>query len=208
MPRGRFLAAGQPLPRDFAYPAVLKPVDGAGSLAVQSIGGPDALAVLPPHPRGWRLEQFCPGLAASIAFLCGPSASESLPACRQLLAGVAAGETSPFAYCGGQSPLPPRLDQRARRLGQGVLATLGGTTPAGPLGWLGIDLVLGDDPDGADDVVIEINPRLTTSYLGLRRLARDNLAAALLAVACGQPARLSFRDEPLQFAPDGRVIGL
>ena len=32
------------------------------------------------------------------------------------------------------------------------------------------------------DRVIEINPRLTTSYVGLRALARFNLAEALLAV--------------------------
>ena len=48
--------------------------------------------------------------------------------------------------------------------------------------------MLGDDPAGADDVVIEINPRLTTSYLGLRRLARDNLADA-----CGRGPRRARR---------------
>jgi tyramine---L-glutamate ligase len=121
---------------------------------------------------------------------------------------ASASVTSPFAYCGGQLPLPDRLDRRARRLGQAAVEVLGGGTPAGPVGWLGIDLVLGDDPEGADDVVIEVNPRLTTSYLGLRRLARDNLAAALLAVAVGEPARLSFGCEPLQFARDGRVIAI
>jgi predicted ATP-grasp superfamily ATP-dependent carboligase len=218
VPEGRFLAAGQPLPRDFAYPAVLKPVDGAGSLGIRWIGGPDDLVATPPAGRGWRLERFCPGLAASVALLCGPHHVEALPACQQFLAGAAAAQASPpqflageaaapapFAYRGGQLPLPPPLDARARRLGREVARALFRGTPDGPLGWLGIDLVLGSDPGGADDVVIEINPRLTTSYLGLRRLARDNLAAALLAVARGEPAQLSFRAEPLQFAPDGCV---
>ena len=239
VPHGQFLAAGRPLPRDFGYPAVLKPIDGAGSLGIRWISGPDDLLSvrkppgtvpilrsprskmgLSPSPgRGWRLERFCPGMAASVALLCGPNQVEALPACRQFLAGAAeaqrpsrqflAGVTedpaSPFAYRGGQLPLPPPLDARARRLGLAVAATLGRGTSRGPLGWMGIDLVLGSDPAGADDVVIEINPRLTTSYLGLRRLARGNLAAALLAVAHGEPARLSFHTEPLQFAPDGRV---
>jgi hypothetical protein len=215
VPQGQFLAAGQPLPRDFGYPAVLKPIDGAGSLGIRWIEGPDDLAAAPPAGRGWRLERFCPGMAASVALLCGPNQVEALPACRQLLAGLADLQ-APFAYRGGQLPLPPPLDARARRLGQQVAATLGAGTPHGPLGWLGVDLVLGVDPTGADDTaiddtviddtVIEINPRLTTSYLGLRRLARDNLAAALLAIARGQPARLSFRAEPLQFAADGCAI--
>ncbi len=206
VPQGLFLTPGRPLPRDFAYPAILKPVDGAGSLDIRWISGPDDLTVLPPHKTGWRLERFCPGIPASIAFLCGPNGAIALPACRQILAGVAADEASPFAYRGGQLPLPPPLDRRARQLGQRVVASLDGPAYAGNTGWLGIDLVLGTDLDGADDVVIEINPRLTTSYLGLRRLARENLAAALLAVADGGPARLSFRTEPLQFAPDGRCL--
>jgi predicted ATP-grasp superfamily ATP-dependent carboligase len=54
-------------------------------------------------------------------------------------------------------------------------------------GWFGVDLILGDATDGNGDAAIEINPRLTTSYLGLRRLARFNLAEALLAAATGSP---------------------
>ena len=42
--------------------------------------------------------------------------------------------------------------------------------------------------------VIEINPRLTTSYVGLRALASCNLAAALLNVVAGQKPRLTWRD--------------
>ena len=135
-----------------------------------------------------------------------------LPACRQLLAG--AGRSPRITICLSRRTIA--LAARARSTAHvdwasQVVATLGAGTPDGPLGWLGIDLVLGGDPAGADDLVIEINPRLTTSYLGLRRLAHDNLAAALLAVARGEPARLSFRSEPLQFAPDGcdhRTIGV
>jgi predicted ATP-grasp superfamily ATP-dependent carboligase len=53
-------------------------------------------------------------------------------------------------------------------------------------GYFGVDLVLGESADGSQDRVIEINPRLTTSYLGLRRLARFNLAQALLRLAQGE----------------------
>jgi predicted ATP-grasp superfamily ATP-dependent carboligase len=63
-----------------------------------------------------------------------------------------------------------------------------------PLGYLGVDLVLGDDPSGADDRVIEINPRLTTSYVGLRAAALCNLAEAMLLTACAMSgALISFR---------------
>jgi hypothetical protein len=54
-----------------------------------------------------------------------------------------------------------------------------------------VDLVLGDAADGSRDFAIEINPRLTTSYLGLRALARGSLAAALLRAVRGDEQVLS-----------------
>jgi predicted ATP-grasp superfamily ATP-dependent carboligase len=69
-----------------------------------------------------------------------------------------------------------------------------------------MDLILAGPADGSEDVVIEINPRLTTSYVGLRRLAQHNLMQTLLAVACGQsPGPLAWRDEVISFHADGRV---
>jgi predicted ATP-grasp superfamily ATP-dependent carboligase len=73
------------------------------------------------------------------------------------------------------------------------------------MGFIGIDMVLGHDPDGRVDSVIEINPRLTTSYVGLRVASRTNLAQALLDVADGKPPDLSFDETPLEFDPDGTV---
>ena len=76
----------------------------------------------------------------------------------------------------------------------------------GLAGYFGVDLVLGASADGRDDIVIEINPRLTTSYVGLRKLARGNLMQALLAVASGQPLPpLEWRTEEVRFHADGRI---
>ena len=79
-----------------------------------------------------------------------------------------------------------------------------GSLPA-PLGYLGLDLILGAADDGSLDYVIEINPRLTTSYVGLSVAANQNLAAALLQVVAGKPVELSFGEEPLEFEASGRV---
>ena len=84
----------------------------------------------------------------------------------------------------------------AKRLARQASASLPAAT-----GFFGMDLVLG--PEGPEsDVVIEVNPRLTTSYLGLRLLARQNLAAVMLAVAEGRDAELSFGSQRVEFAPD------
>jgi hypothetical protein len=84
-----------------------------------------------------------------------------------------------FRYLGGRLPLPAPLANRAIALAERAVRTVPGL-----LGYVGVDLVLVEKPEG--DRVIEINPRLTTSYLGLRRLVRGNLASALWRIARGE----------------------
>ncbi len=205
-PRGWTIDRGAPWPFDVRYPAVLKPRDGAGSQGVRLVYAPSNVSPSPlPHSPGeathsraeggFRVEEFCPGEPVSVALLCGPADRFALPACRQRLS-----DDGQFTYLGGSLPLPHALAARAQRLAERAIAAL-----PDPLGYLGIDLVLGDDADGADDHVIEINPRLTTSYIGVRAVARTNLAAALLEVAQGGQPSLSFAADRVEFDATGRV---
>lgn len=74
-------------------------------------------------------------------------------------------------YRGGSGPIDRDLQSRGRALAEQVLQAM----PKTPRGFLGIDIVLGDRPE--EDCVIEINPRLTTSYIGVRELASQNLTS-------------------------------
>ena len=71
-----------------------------------------------------------------------------------------------FQYLGGSCPLPSGLAARADRLARCAAAAMPEWR-----GYIGIDLVLGEANDGSEDYLIEVNPRLTTSYVGLRVLA-------------------------------------
>src|SRR5262249_44772447 len=117
----------------------------------------------------------------------------ALPACQQILSA-----DGRFSYRGGKLPLEARFYRRARVLALAATAAL-----PEPRGYLGVDLVLGEADDGSGDYVIDINPRLTTSYVGLRALARTNLAAAMLAVVGGRSPNLCFGAEQLEFTADG-----
>jgi predicted ATP-grasp superfamily ATP-dependent carboligase len=97
-------------------------------------------------------------------------------------------------------PLAAPLAARARQL---ALAAVEAMPPT--IGYVGIDLVLGADADGSQDYILEVNPRLTTSYVGLRVACRQNLAAAMLDIAAQRTATLSFGDEPLEFLSDGTI---
>jgi len=74
-------------------------------------------------------------------------------------------------------------------------------------GFVGVDLVLGMAANGSDDVVIEINPRVTTSYVGLRRLCEGNLAGVWLDLLRGRDtAPLSWRPGRVRFTAEGNVF--
>ncbi len=193
VPPGVALAPGDPWPSDFAYPAVLKPRDGAGSQGIEwHQRAPTLRRCAESHSR-W--ETFCPGTPASVACLCGPRRIVPLPPCRQNLS-----QDGRFTYLGGSLPLEEGLARRARRLAVRAIGTLDD-----PRGYLGVDLILGDKPSGESDVVVEINPRLTTSYVGLREHSNGNLAEAMMAIAAGHPRELSWKGEQIDFDASGRV---
>lgn len=179
---------------DLRFPLVMKPRDGCGSEGVRLIRGPSELEEYS-FPGPLRLEEFVPGTAASVSVLCGPAGNATLPACRQILSNDGC-----FEYLGGRLPLEPALDRRAQALAARAVACLGQVR-----GYIGVDLVLGRAADGSEDAVIEINPRLTTSYIGLRAASRTNLASAMLAIAEGRAADLSFGNEQIEFAADGTI---
>ncbi len=204
VPVGISLGPSAALPEDFHYPAVLKPRDGAGSQGVEFIERPAGKRTA--SGSLWRLEQFCPGTPASVAFLCGQQRTLPLVPCLQLLS-----DDGRFTYRGGSLPIEPQLSDRAVDLSLRAVEALAGSEDAGRadsnglVGYVGVDLILGDDPSGKLDTVIEINPRLTTSYVGLRALFDGNLAAAMLGVAEGQAVELCWKTGSIDFETSGEV---
>ncbi|MBI2192941.1 MAG: ATP-grasp domain-containing protein [Planctomycetes bacterium] len=186
--------------RDFAWPAVLKPLYGAGSQATFLIRN-DCEA----HEAGQRaiheglrrnaiLQRYCPGQPASVSFLLGPRRAVILMPCTQNLSA-----DGRFRYLGGRSPISPELARRAMALAAGAVASVPGL-----LGYAGVDLILGQPKE--NDVVMEINPRLTTSYVGLRALADTNLAETLLHLFLGEDAPpVSWKPQSVFFSSRGEV---
>jgi predicted ATP-grasp superfamily ATP-dependent carboligase len=164
------------------FPLVWKPRDGCGSTATYLLQDRnDAIRVQArikngEHAGPMILQEFIPGRAASMAFLCGPKGNLPLKPTLQHLS-----TDGRFHYLGGELPIPPDLAERAVKVATHAVACVPGLK-----GYIGVDLVLGDAADGSQDYAIEINPRLTTSYLGLRALAEVNLAETMLRIALGE----------------------
>jgi tyramine---L-glutamate ligase len=194
------LAAGAGL-MAVGFPAVLKPRHGAGSGATFLAHDVDELLSLLEEAHRecddeLLLQPYVPGQAASVAFLVGPTQRVRLLPASQSLS-----QDGRFRYLGGTIPLPPALGDRACRLAAQAVEAVRGLR-----GYVGVDLVLGAAEDGSQDSVIEINRRLTTSYVGLRALAIDNLAEQMLAVVQGtEVTSLRWRRGRVEFRADGHV---
>ncbi len=193
VPEGLVLESEQPLPADFLYPAVLKPIDGAGSQDTYVVSGPHDAPPAYAWPR--RLERYVPGLAASVAVISGPAGRITLPPCKQRIS-----NDGRLRYLGGELPLSAGLAARATELTNRAVAALPST-----IGYVGVDLVLGTDPNGREDFVIEVNPRLTTSYVGLRATTQANLANAMWEIAHGELPEIGFASRPIEFDANGNV---
>lgn len=186
------------LPAGARYPMVLKPRSGCGSLGVQRLASPndayDWKSVIG-DPDDVIVQDLIAGTAASVALLCGPKGVYPFPACTQRLS-----DDGRFQYLGGECPLPQPLACRAELLARRALCGL-----QSDCGYVGVDLILGEAEDGSQDYVIEINPRLTTSYVGLRALSNTNLAQAMLDVAQGREPQLDWKPGRVRWSADGVV---
>jgi predicted ATP-grasp superfamily ATP-dependent carboligase len=192
--------AGVPVPgtwfagnqRKWPKPRVVKPRWGAGSLGVQLVSDPALVKSAKAH----LVQEHIEGQPASVSLLMSPGQVLALLPCTQRLSA-----DGTFQYLGGEAPLPPPLARRAT-----ALALQAANAILGLRGYIGVDLILGPDDDGSGDRVIEINPRLTTSYIGLRALALDNLAEVMLRLAEGESVSpLRWRAGAVRWAAAGEV---
>jgi predicted ATP-grasp superfamily ATP-dependent carboligase len=173
---------------------VVKPDDGAGAEATHLFRSADEL-------RQWLtvstgadnlvVQPYVPGMAASLSVLCRDGRSWLLSCNRQDI--VIEGGAFRFRGCvvGGLEHRRPIC----ARLAAAVTAAIPDLW-----GYVGIDFVDGD----LGSVVLEINPRLTTSYAGLRQAIGVNPAELVLRLLQGD---LDAVERPLGIAPQSVDVG-
>jgi hypothetical protein len=188
VPRGCLLSQLAQFQRstELRRPWVIKPVDGAGSERLkiiecdfenELISEPGDVSRIRSNAefdkagcdgQQFRVEEFASGTAASVSVLCRGRSFELLPATRQIFDAV------PVGHYLAAAPLEASLANRASELANRTVRALPLTR-----GYIGIDMVLSDQfPE--NDLVVEVNPRLTMSYLWLRQLCNFNIAERML----------------------------
>ncbi len=154
---------------------VVKPDDGAGCEHTYHFATLDNLRSWLQHAEENHVVQpYLPGIAASASFICHDG-SAWLLACNRQMVNCIGGELhctgiGVNALAGYADQVKPIIEQVARIL-------------PGLSGFVGVDLVF----TRRGPVVVEVTPRLTTAYVGLRDCMAINPGALLLDLIDGKP---------------------
>jgi predicted ATP-grasp superfamily ATP-dependent carboligase len=184
--------------RQIGYPVVVKPGRGAGSqgvgLARDARELPGALDVA--HRANGTgplvMQRYLRGTAASVSLLADGRRAVALAVNAQRVSA-----SSGFSYRGGRTPFDHPL---AAAAAEAAVRTCGALP--GLRGYVGVDLVLTD----AEPVVIEVNPRLTTAYLGVRAVLEENVAALALAACDGMLPAPPVARRRVRFTAAGQIV--
>ncbi len=99
-----------------------------------------------------------------------------------------------FHYLGGETPVHPAREPEIIATAKKVVEVLGCQ------GYCGVDLVVADNI-----YVIEVNPRITTSLVGIAACMKEEIAELLVAASKGQGPGSVHLNGRVQFDKDGKV---
>jgi len=179
---------------------VIKPRDGVGSYLVRSVTNLSEWNQVRDEYAGLSdteplIQPYIPGRSISMAGWFRENEVCPLPIAEQFLS--ADGQ---FRYLGGRIPAAITEAEAAAvcRLFERVTRSLTGLR-----GYIGADLLLPDD-DPLSPVLVEVNPRFTTSYVGYRQLWQQSPWPQWIQPAA-QMESLAWSPGPVRFLADGTL---
>ena len=161
--------------KNFSYPIVIKPMKGAGCEGISIVQNEQELKRAISKIRNssnikyFLIQNFVKGIDASINLLSNGREAVALSLNKQNIR--IARPDSYSEYLGGIVPLDSPFKNQAFKISENIVSSIKGL-----IGYIGIDLIITNN----EVVVIEINPRLTTSYIGLRKVINLNLGQSLI----------------------------
>lgn len=169
------------LTKDLGYPLVFKPLDGVSCSGLSLVNDEgDIGAALKKVAREslrnhFIVQKLIKGKGASVCVVSSGEKALAVSLNKQLV--TLAPPDGESKFHGGVVPFDHGLEEEALTAAQRVVKSIGGLK-----GYVGVDMVLAKE----GPVVIEVNPRLTTSYIGLRKVAIFNIAQAIIDAVFGR----------------------
>jgi hypothetical protein len=162
---------------DFEKPKVIKPVDGVSCSGVRVVDSQRRLkeAILQIKKNNsfpfFLLQDYVEGDCCSVSML--TDGHKAIPISLNLQ-NISIND-SYVDYGGGKTPLDHPLKHDAFSVAKKAVESIKGLR-----GYVGVDLILGDQVH-----LVEVNSRITTPYIALRKLVNFNLGQALLDASQG-----------------------
>ncbi len=165
----------QTVKREFTFPVIFKPIDGAGCSGISIVQGESDIkgAIVKIKAESinthFIAQEYLEGTAVSVSELCTEKNSLSLTLNEQNIHLASQHDSS--IYIGGCVPIDHRQKKDAFETAAKVVESFSGLR-----GYIGIDLIYAKDKI----FVLDVNARLTTSYVGLRQVVDFNVAQAIV----------------------------
>ena len=160
--------------KDFGYPLVIKPLIGVGCCGLIIVKEKsdlfDAISKVSKESNNNQFiaQKFIEGQPASVSVISTGTKAVSVSLNKQFV-----NLTDPYnepKYSGGVVPLDNELKKNSLRDAKHLVEAFNGLK-----GYIGVDIILTNE----EVVIMEVNPRLTTSYIGLRKIVNFNIAEAI-----------------------------
>lgn len=168
--------------------SVIKPIDGVGcegSLILEEPGQYSAVLAALDDTAHYLIQPLCEGQAVSLSCLF-KQGKAWLICCNRL---EVASENNRFRL----QTCWVNADSQYRAVYQELIGSVAQAMP-GLWGYVGIDIIETD----RGPLILEINPRLTTSYVGIKRATGINVAEQTLRLLEGEPEFKFFDPQPVQ----------
>jgi predicted ATP-grasp superfamily ATP-dependent carboligase len=158
-----------------SFPLIFKPSNDVGCCGLsvvknaRQVAGAVGKIKRESASKRFLAQELIKGAAASVSLISTGSEALSISLNRQDVTIGAPDKIS--SYNGGLVPFDHPLRRRAFAVAEKIVKSFRNLR-----GYVGVDLVLTEE----EAVAIEVNPRLTTSYIGLRRVVNFNPAEAIV----------------------------
>jgi predicted ATP-grasp superfamily ATP-dependent carboligase len=158
-----------------SFPLIFKPANGVSCCGLSIVGSEDQVADAvgkikkETSSKQFVAQELIKGATASVSLLSTGSEALAISLNRQDVIMETPEDSS--SYSGGSVPFDSPLKAEAFEVAEKIVKSFRDLR-----GYVGVDFVLTKD----EAVAIEENPRLTTSYVGLRSVASFNIAQAIV----------------------------
>ena len=180
---------------------VVKPADGVSCSGVMVVNSLNEFITAQDHIHRFTQLPYCivqdyiNGVSVSVSLLCNGDKAVPLSLNYQDIS-LNSGE---IEYCGGNVPFEHKLSEIAMEIAKNVIESIGGIK-----GYVGVDMILDEDSNRVH--IVEINSRITTAYVALRKIINFNLGEEILKSVQGElPDEITLNGS-INFYKEGKTL--